>query len=73
MQKYTPLSQRPHHEILAQAEHYLEMAATARTPQAKRGLEALAVRLVALADRRADAESRSLRPAQVMEAAGATP
>jgi hypothetical protein len=73
MQKYMPLSQRPHHEILAQAELYLEMAATARTPQAKRGLETLAARLVALADRRAATEGRSLRPTQTMEVSGATP
>lgn len=62
MRKYTPLSNRSADEIRAQGELYLEMAATARTPEAKRGLEALAVRLAALAERREAMEDRARRP-----------
>jgi hypothetical protein len=50
MHTYVPLSQRSPDEIRDQGEIYQEMAATARTPEAKRGLEALAVRLAALAE-----------------------
>jgi hypothetical protein len=67
MRKFVPLSQRSSGEIRAQAELYQEMATTARTPEAKRGLEALAVRFAALGDQRAAAESRSRRPARAIE------
>jgi hypothetical protein len=67
MRKFVPLSQRSSDEIRAQAELYQEMAATARTPEAKRGLEALVVRFAALADQQAAAESRSRRPAHSTE------
>lgn len=73
MQNYVPLSQRPRHEIMAQAELYQEMSTTARTPQAKRGLEALAARLFALADRGPAAESRSRQVAHAVEAPSAPP
>jgi hypothetical protein len=49
--KYIPLTQRPYQEIRAEADKYREMAATARSATAKRGLEALAARFSALADR----------------------
>jgi len=48
---YVPLSQRSSQEVWAQAETYSRMARTARTPEAKRGLEVLAERLAALAVR----------------------
>ena len=47
MQRYVPLSQRSPDEIRTQAELYRKMATTARTPEAKRGLENLAVRFAA--------------------------
>jgi len=58
MTKYVPLSQRSPDEIRAQAELYQEMAASARTPEAKRGLETLVRRFVALAEQRLAAEPR---------------
>jgi hypothetical protein len=67
MQKFVPLSQRSSDEIRNQAELYQEMATTARTPEARRGLEALVVRFAALADQLAAAESRSPRPAHAIE------
>lgn len=54
---YVPLSQRSSKEIRAQGEVYCRMARTARTPEAKSGLEALAVRFAALAAR-LEAEER---------------
>ncbi len=54
---YVPLSQRSSKEIRAQGETYFRMAQTARTPVAKSGLEALAVRFAAFAARR-EAEER---------------
>jgi hypothetical protein len=68
MQKYVPLSQRSPDQIRAQAEMYQEMATTARTPEAKRGLETLAVRFAALAEQREGSERRlrRSRPAQDM-------
>jgi hypothetical protein len=68
MQKYVPLSQRSPEQIRTQAELYQEMAATARTPDAKRGLEALAARFAALADQRETAENgpRRSQPVQDM-------
>ena len=62
MTQYVPLSQRSADEIRAQAELYQQMAATARTPEAKRGLENLVLRLVALAERRLAAEPRFSAP-----------
>ena len=59
MQKYVPLRQRSADQIRSQAELYAEMAATARTPEAKRGLEGLAVRFAMLADQREAEESRA--------------
>jgi hypothetical protein len=50
MQQYVRLSQRPPATIRAQGETYRQMAATARTAEAKRSLEALAARLANLAD-----------------------
>jgi Arc/MetJ family transcription regulator len=67
MQKYVPLSQRSPTEILTQADLYQEMATAARTPEARHSLEALVVRLVALADRLATVENRSRRLAHAME------
>lgn len=66
MHTYVPLSQRSPDEIRDQGEIYQEMAATARTPEAKRGLEALAVRLAALAEQLEAVEQRCWRqpPAQ---------
>lgn len=61
MRKHVPLSQRSPDEIRAQADSYQEMAATSRTPEAKHGLEALAVRLAALADQREALETRPRR------------
>jgi hypothetical protein len=58
MERYVPLSQRSPDEIRAQAELYQEMAASARTPEAKRGLEKLMVRLIALAEQRRQAKPR---------------
>jgi hypothetical protein len=62
MRHYVPLSQRSADQIRSQGETYLAMAATARTPEAKRGLEALAVRFAALADQRDSEERRPGRP-----------
>jgi hypothetical protein len=70
MGKHVPLSQRTAQEIRAQGETYLRMAATARTAVAKRGLEALAVRFTAMADRR-EATERTVRPTQEMELSNA--
>jgi len=61
MRKHVPLSQRTTDELRAQAELYQQMAATARTPEALRGLESLAVRFARLAEQRAAAESRGGR------------
>jgi len=57
MRPYIPLSQRPVAQIRAQARQYQQMAATAREPVAKRGLETLAVKLTVLAQRREAAEN----------------
>jgi hypothetical protein len=69
MEKYVPLSQRSPDEIRTQAELYREMAATARTPEAKRGLQTLAVRFATLAERRQVAESQQQRSRPVQEVA----
>jgi len=73
MHKYLPLSQRSSDEIRAQGETYQEMAATARTPEAKRGLESLAVRFAALADKREAAENRFRRRPSALEMSHAAP
>lgn len=52
MRRPIPLGQRSAREIKAQAEEYREMAENARTPEAKRSLETLAVRFAQLADQR---------------------
>ena len=52
MYVYVPLSQRSPARLRAQAAAYREMAATARSPEAKNGLEKLVVRLARLADQR---------------------
>jgi hypothetical protein len=62
MRKYIPLSQRSPEMIRAQAAMYPEMAATARTAEAKRGLEKLAVLMSGLADKREAATSEAARP-----------
>jgi hypothetical protein len=49
---HIPLSARSSQEIRAQAETYLRMAQSARTADAKRGLEAVAARFAAIAARR---------------------
>ena len=71
MRPYVPLSQRSPAAIRHQSELYRAMAATARTAQAKRGLEVLAVRFAALADRReaSEADPRQLLPVQEMSSA----
>jgi len=71
MTKYVPLSQRSPDEIRAQAELYQEMAANARTPEAKRGLENLVRRFVALAEQRLMAESCFSRRSTTPEMSGA--
>ena len=52
MRRHIPLSQRSALEIRQQAERYSEMASSARTAEAKQGLEMLAVRFAALAEQR---------------------
>jgi hypothetical protein len=71
MQRYVPLSQRSPDEIRTQAELYRKMATTARTPEAKRGLENLAVRFAALAEQRGAGESRTRRSQPAQEMTGA--
>ncbi len=61
MPDYVPLSQRSALELRNQAEEFRALAATARTLQAKQGLEMLAVRFANLADRR-EAQERRSRP-----------
>jgi hypothetical protein len=66
MRYHVPLSQRSALEIRAQGEMYRQMATTARTPVAKRGLELLAVRWTAIADRRGPA-ANGLRPSLTVQ------
>jgi hypothetical protein len=54
---HVPLRERFTHQIRARAETYLRMAETARTPEAKRGLEFVAARVTEIAARR-EAEDR---------------
>jgi hypothetical protein len=67
MRYHIPLSQRSAQEIRAQGEMYRQMATTARTAVVKRGLELLAVRLTAIADRRGAAANDSRPPLTVQE------
>lgn len=71
MTKYVPLSRRSPDEIRAQAKLYQEMAASARTPEAKLGLEKLVVRLIALADERLAAQPRIWRQSSAQELSSA--
>jgi hypothetical protein len=71
MRQYVPLSQRSPEDIRTQGELYKAMAATARTPEAKRGLEALAVRFAAMADQREAMETRLKRPQPAQDMASA--
>ena len=71
MRKYTPLRQRSADELRTQGELYREMAATARTPVAKSGLERLAARLTVLADQREAEEDRSCRQSPARELSSA--
>jgi hypothetical protein len=56
---YIPLSQRPAVDLRAESERYQAMAETARTAVARRGLQALALRLAARADEREATEQMS--------------
>lgn len=71
MKKYVPLSRRSPDEIRAQAELYQEMAASARTPEAKLGLEKLVVRLLALAEQRLGAKPLIWRQSSAQEMSSA--
>ncbi len=71
MRKHVPLSLRPPAELRGQAERYRQMAATARTPEAKRGLESLANRFTLLADRRETEERQSRRSPDAQHMASA--
>ena len=65
MRRHIPLSQRSALEIRHQAERYSEMASSARTAEAKQGLEMLAARFAALAEQRQAQEQRSGMPGPV--------
>jgi hypothetical protein len=54
---YVPLSERPSHELYARAAELVQMAATARTADARTALETLATRFAALAAKRELAEA----------------
>ena len=71
MRTYVPLNERSPAEIRAQAALYEEMAASARTPEVKLGLEKLARRFVALADQRGETEARDRRQLSAQELANA--
>ena len=63
MQSWIPLSRRSTAEIRAQALDYRCMAATARTGEAARGLQKIALRLDRLADSREREPTSDAEPA----------